>query len=60
VLRPRAGSLLTENLDGLDRVTEVPVNQLAEGGPALLVQEAIDKQGDSRARQQRRSGPDQS
>jgi NAD(P)-dependent dehydrogenase (short-subunit alcohol dehydrogenase family) len=40
-----AGSLSTENLDGLERVTPVAVNLLAEDGPALLVQEAIDKHG---------------
>jgi NAD(P)-dependent dehydrogenase (short-subunit alcohol dehydrogenase family) len=40
-----AGSLSTENLDGLDRVTPVPVNLLAEDGPALLIQKAIDEHG---------------
>jgi NAD(P)-dependent dehydrogenase (short-subunit alcohol dehydrogenase family) len=40
-----AGSLSTENLDPLDRVTAVPVNLLAEDGPALLVQKAIEKYG---------------
>ena len=40
-----AGSLSTENLDGLDRVTAVAVNLLAEDGPALLVQKAIDEHG---------------
>jgi NAD(P)-dependent dehydrogenase (short-subunit alcohol dehydrogenase family) len=40
-----AGSLSTENLDSLDRVTAVPVNLLAEDGPALLVQRAIDEHG---------------
>ena len=40
-----AGSLSTENLDGLDRVTAVAVNLLAEDGPALLVQKAIDEYG---------------
>src|SRR5437764_12375300 len=40
-----AGSLSTENLDGLDRVTAVPVDLLAAGGPALLVQKAIDTHG---------------
>jgi NAD(P)-dependent dehydrogenase (short-subunit alcohol dehydrogenase family) len=40
-----AGSLSTENLDGLDRVTAVPVNLLAEDGPALLIQKAIDEHG---------------
>ena len=40
-----AGSLSTENLDGLDRVTAVPVNLVAADGPALLVQRAIDEHG---------------
>src|ERR1700761_1385584 len=40
-----AGSLSTENLDDLDRVTAVPVNLLAEDGPALLVRKAIDEHG---------------
>ena len=40
-----AGSLSTENLDGLDRVTAVPVDLVAEDGPALLVQKAIDEHG---------------
>jgi NAD(P)-dependent dehydrogenase (short-subunit alcohol dehydrogenase family) len=40
-----AGSLSTENLDGLDRVVAVPVNLLAADGPALLVQRAIDEHG---------------
>jgi NAD(P)-dependent dehydrogenase (short-subunit alcohol dehydrogenase family) len=40
-----AGSLSTENLDGLDRVTAVAVDLLAEDGPALLVQKAIDEHG---------------
>jgi NAD(P)-dependent dehydrogenase (short-subunit alcohol dehydrogenase family) len=40
-----AGSLSTENLAGLDRVTAVPVDLLAEDGPALLVQKAIDEHG---------------
>jgi NAD(P)-dependent dehydrogenase (short-subunit alcohol dehydrogenase family) len=40
-----AGSLSTENLDGLDRVTAVRVDLLAEDGPALLVQKAIDEHG---------------
>src|ERR1700740_578377 len=40
-----AGSLSTENLDGLDRVTAVPVNLVDEDGPALLVQKAIDEHG---------------
>jgi NAD(P)-dependent dehydrogenase (short-subunit alcohol dehydrogenase family) len=40
-----AGSLSTENLDALDRVTAVPVNLLSEDGPALLVQKALDEYG---------------
>jgi NAD(P)-dependent dehydrogenase (short-subunit alcohol dehydrogenase family) len=40
-----AGSLSTENLAGLDRVTAVPVDLLAEDGPALLVQKALDEHG---------------
>ena len=40
-----AGSLSTENLDGLDRVTAVAVDLVAEDGPALLVQKAIDEHG---------------
>ena len=40
-----AGSLSTENLDALDRVTAVPVNLLSDDGPALLVQKAIDEYG---------------
>jgi NAD(P)-dependent dehydrogenase (short-subunit alcohol dehydrogenase family) len=40
-----AGSLSTENLDGLDRVTAIPVNLLAADGPALLVRRAIDEHG---------------
>jgi NAD(P)-dependent dehydrogenase (short-subunit alcohol dehydrogenase family) len=40
-----AGSLTTENLDGLDRVTAVAVDLLAEDGPALLVQKAIVEHG---------------
>jgi NAD(P)-dependent dehydrogenase (short-subunit alcohol dehydrogenase family) len=35
-----AGSRSTENLDGLDRVTAVPVDLLADDGPARLVQKA--------------------
>lgn len=38
-----AGSLSTENLDGLDRVTAIPVNLLDVDGPAMLVQKAIDE-----------------
>ncbi|MBV9197385.1 MAG: SDR family oxidoreductase [Solirubrobacterales bacterium] len=40
-----AGSLSTENLDGLDRVTAVAVDLAAEDGPALLVQKAIGQHG---------------
>ncbi len=40
-----AGSLTTDNLDGLDRVTAVPVNLVSADGPALLVQRAIDEHG---------------
>ena len=40
-----AGSRSTDNLDGLDRVAAVAVDLLAEDGPALLVQKAIDEHG---------------
>jgi NAD(P)-dependent dehydrogenase (short-subunit alcohol dehydrogenase family) len=40
-----AGSLTTENLDGLDRVIAVPVDLAAADGPALLVQRALDEHG---------------
>ena len=40
-----AGSLSTENLDALDRVTAVPVNLVAADGPELLVKRAIDEHG---------------
>jgi NAD(P)-dependent dehydrogenase (short-subunit alcohol dehydrogenase family) len=40
-----AGSRSTDNLDGLERVTAVPVDLLAADGPALLVQKAIDEHG---------------
>jgi NAD(P)-dependent dehydrogenase (short-subunit alcohol dehydrogenase family) len=40
-----AGSLSTENLEGLDRVTPLAVDLVAEDGPALLVQKAIDEHG---------------
>jgi NAD(P)-dependent dehydrogenase (short-subunit alcohol dehydrogenase family) len=40
-----AGSLSTENLDGLDRVTGVAVDLVAQDGPALLVQKAVDEHG---------------
>src|SRR5258708_5218894 len=36
-----AGSLSTDNLDGLDRVTAVPVNLAAADGPGSLVQRAV-------------------
>jgi NAD(P)-dependent dehydrogenase (short-subunit alcohol dehydrogenase family) len=40
-----AGSLTTENLDGLDRVVPVPVNLVAADGPSRLVQRALDEHG---------------
>jgi NAD(P)-dependent dehydrogenase (short-subunit alcohol dehydrogenase family) len=40
-----AGSRSTENLDGLDRVTAIPVDLRAADGPALLVQNALDAHG---------------
>jgi len=40
-----AGSLSTENLDGLDRVTPVAVDLLADDGPALLVRTAVNEHG---------------
>jgi NAD(P)-dependent dehydrogenase (short-subunit alcohol dehydrogenase family) len=40
-----AGSLTTENLDGLDRVTAVAADLSARDGPATLVQRAIDEHG---------------
>ncbi len=40
-----AGSLTTENLDGLDRVTPVAVDLLAEDGPASLVRKAVESHG---------------
>lgn len=40
-----AGSLSTENLDGIDRVIAVPVDLMAPDGPALLVRRAVDKHG---------------
>jgi len=40
-----AGSLSTENLDGLDCVMAVPVDLLAADGPARLVQKALDEHG---------------
>ncbi len=40
-----AGSLSTENLDGVDRVLAVSVDLLAENGPATLIKRAIDEHG---------------
>jgi NAD(P)-dependent dehydrogenase (short-subunit alcohol dehydrogenase family) len=40
-----AGSLSTENLDGIDRVTPVALNLMAPDGPALLVKAAVDQHG---------------
>src|SRR5246127_3431751 len=40
-----AGSLSTENLDALDRVTPVSVDLLSEDGPASLVDKAIEEHG---------------
>ena len=40
-----AGARSTESLDGLDRVTAVPVDLAAADGPALLVGNAIDEHG---------------
>jgi NAD(P)-dependent dehydrogenase (short-subunit alcohol dehydrogenase family) len=40
-----AGSLSTENLDGIDRVTPVAVDLMSPDGPALLVQKAVEKHG---------------
>ncbi len=40
-----AGSRSTENLDGMDRVTPVALDLLAEDGPARLVQKAVDDHG---------------
>ena len=40
-----AGSLSTENLDGLSRVTPVAVNLLDADGPATLVRSAIEAHG---------------
>jgi NAD(P)-dependent dehydrogenase (short-subunit alcohol dehydrogenase family) len=40
-----AGSLSTGNLDGLDRVTAVALDLVAEDGPALLVKKAVDEHG---------------
>ena len=40
-----AGSLSTDNLDGLDRVAEVCGECAGRGGPVRLVQKAIDEHG---------------
>jgi len=40
-----AGSLSTENLDAIDRVTPIAVDLMTPDGPALLVQKAIDEHG---------------
>jgi NAD(P)-dependent dehydrogenase (short-subunit alcohol dehydrogenase family) len=40
-----AGSRTTDNLDGLDRVTAVPVDLVAADGPALLMQRAVEAHG---------------
>jgi NAD(P)-dependent dehydrogenase (short-subunit alcohol dehydrogenase family) len=40
-----AGSRTTDNLDGLDRVTAVPVDLVAADGPALLIQRAVEAHG---------------
>jgi NAD(P)-dependent dehydrogenase (short-subunit alcohol dehydrogenase family) len=40
-----AGSLSTGNLDGLDRVTAIPVDLVDANGPAQLVEKAIDVHG---------------
>jgi NAD(P)-dependent dehydrogenase (short-subunit alcohol dehydrogenase family) len=40
-----AGSLSTENLDEIERVTPVAVNLMTHDGPGLLVQKAIDEHG---------------
>jgi NAD(P)-dependent dehydrogenase (short-subunit alcohol dehydrogenase family) len=40
-----AGSLSTENLAGMDRVTPVALNLVSPDGPALLVKTAIDEHG---------------
>ena len=40
-----AGSLTTDNLDGLDRVTAVPVDLVEADGPAQLVRRAVDVHG---------------
>jgi NAD(P)-dependent dehydrogenase (short-subunit alcohol dehydrogenase family) len=40
-----AGSLTTDNLDGLDRVTAVSVDLAGAEGPALLVARAVQAHG---------------
>src|SRR4051812_10561632 len=40
-----AGARTTDGLDGLERVTAMPVNLAAPDGPALLVRHAIDEHG---------------
>jgi NAD(P)-dependent dehydrogenase (short-subunit alcohol dehydrogenase family) len=40
-----AGSLTTDNLDGLDRVIAVAVNLVAADGPALLIERALAEHG---------------
>jgi NAD(P)-dependent dehydrogenase (short-subunit alcohol dehydrogenase family) len=40
-----AGSLSTENLDGIDRVTPVALNLISPDGPGVLVNTAINKHG---------------
>src|SRR5947208_16951650 len=40
-----AGSLSTDNLDSLERVTAIPVDLLTAQGPALLVHKAIEEHG---------------
>jgi NAD(P)-dependent dehydrogenase (short-subunit alcohol dehydrogenase family) len=40
-----AGSLTTDNLDGIERVTPVAVNLMAPERPALLIERALDDHG---------------
>jgi NAD(P)-dependent dehydrogenase (short-subunit alcohol dehydrogenase family) len=40
-----SGSRTTDNLDGLERVTAVPVDLVAADGPALLMQRAVEAHG---------------
>jgi NAD(P)-dependent dehydrogenase (short-subunit alcohol dehydrogenase family) len=40
-----AGARRTDSLDGLDRVTGVPVNLAAPDGPALLIERAVHEHG---------------